>query len=251
MKTTIISIIIFLITLLGGSYFLKDKNIPVLSILGQDISKLVLNEFDTYPEFENTQLVHTEDLIKTETANNDIYNDGDRKLADGFNKTETINIKAEDSFNESNSNEISVEQVDVDLKSDILLCSDDPFKTGQDFINNLNSCSNYECQYTHPFFADETMTRKIQNQGTNCIYTEEMPNNGLMTCTFLEQKRLAAANYYQKISDGAEVSTKVNITFNNEGSETKVSEEIDGEASELTLNDFLADGTCVVTGYDN
>ena len=137
--------------------------------------------------------------------------------------------------------------------NNISLCSDDSWKTGNSFISNLKTCTNFKCQYQHPLFEDQKMIREIKNMNDNCIYTEQMPNNGLMTCTYTELQRLAAAQYYQNIDNGAEIESNVSVTFGfgDSEAESEIIETIDGEIAEVSLNDFLQDGTCVISGYES
>ncbi len=99
------------------------------------------------------------------------------------------------------------------------------------------------------FFLDQFMIREISSQTNDCLYAEQVPNNGLMTCNYDQEKRLAAAKYYEKLANGENIKTSVNMSFGSEGENSSIIETIDGEMVKASLNDFLADGTCVVSGY--
>jgi hypothetical protein len=49
----------------------------------------------------------------------------------------------------------------------------------------IGSCDEtFKLEIPHPMIQDFIIQQKIQKSGENCIYSQTMPNNGNMTCTF-------------------------------------------------------------------
>ncbi len=93
---------------------------------------------------------------------------------------------------------------------------------GQDFVDSLNNCISYTCEFNHPLLPG-MMTRTVEPVSGTCVYTEQMPNNSAMTCSFSPEEQKQAANYYQSFVD-----------------------ESDNKDNSI-LSGFLNNGTCVIS----
>lgn len=90
-----------------------------------------------------------------------------------------------------------------------------------DFPSKLATCTPYRCSYLHPMFGGEMKREIIGAEGEACKTTEEMPNNGSMSCSFPKIDLSTVISFYK--SDGKE-----NASY---------------------LNRALGNGICTVTGY--
>lgn len=117
-----------------------------------------------------------------------------------------------------------------------------------DFPDKLSACEKYECMFTHPF-TGETLKKEIKGIiDGKCQYIEQMPNNGKMECNYSEASRKIAAQYYEDIYSAESGKTEV-ITDLGTG-ETKTTYMLDGKEVENPLQEFLNNGTCIVSGYE-
>lgn len=115
------------------------------------------------------------------------------------------------------------------------------------FPDKLDSCTEYKCQFVHPF-TGENMTKEILGIiDEKCNYVEQMPNNGKMECKYLESMRKAAAQYYKDVA-GAE-STGVEVNASLVSGEVKTRYTIDGKEVANPLEEAMNDGQCVISGY--
>ena len=107
-----------------------------------------------------------------------------------------------------------------------------------DFATHLKTCKKGSFDFVHPLTGD-VLTRTIEGKiGGKCRTTEEMPNNGRMTCNFSAQQQEAAASYYAAFFGGSTVETRQNRTF------------VDGEEIDFSMNALYQNRTCVITGYE-
>ena len=113
---------------------------------------------------------------------------------------------------------------------------------GDGFAESLKDCTEGSFTFKHAL-TDETLKRTIKTGANNiCQTTEEMPNNGSMTCTYTAAQLTSATAYYAAIYEGNDMSS----SFKNGKSITVV----DGKTLDFDLNILLQDGTCTVTGYE-
>ncbi|MFH1107046.1 MAG: hypothetical protein V1787_04060 [Candidatus Micrarchaeota archaeon] len=115
------------------------------------------------------------------------------------------------------------------------------------FPQNLDSCTEYTCQFTHPL-TGELMERRILGISEGrCAYVEQMPNGGKMECGFTESTRKAAAQYYMDVAAAAEVGTEVSADLGSGDIETRYT--IDGREVDSPLEESFAIGECTISGY--
>jgi len=111
-----------------------------------------------------------------------------------------------------------------------------PYDDYTDYAENLSTCTIYEEQYQHPFVI-EVMTRKILGyQNGLCIYTETMPQDALMTCSYDEVTKNAVADYLVLLDNATSYTTEF---VNGETVYT-----VDGVVVDNPLATAIDDGTC-------
>lgn len=111
-----------------------------------------------------------------------------------------------------------------------------PYDDYADYAANLSTCTVYEEEFQHPFVI-EIMTRKILGyQNGFCIYTETMPQDALMTCTYDEVTKDAVAEYLILVENATSYTTQL---VNGEFVYT-----VDGVVVDNPLANAIDDGTC-------
>lgn len=84
------------------------------------------------------------------------------------------------------------------------------------------TCEEYMCRFVHPM-TSQGMTRTIEGViGEECKFTETMPNDERLECSFPEEMQITMAQYYQKI--------------------------IGGQETENVLQQAIDDGQCIILG---
>ncbi len=113
--------------------------------------------------------------------------------------------------------------------------------------SSLDSCSEFKCEFVHPF-TGETMEKKITGiVDGKCNYVEQMPSGGEMECNYTESQRKVAAKYYGDVAKAE--SSKISVSTDTSNWDQKITYEVDGKEVENPLNVFMNDGTCVISGY--
>lgn len=115
-----------------------------------------------------------------------------------------------------------------------------------DLAAKLDACATYTCTFTHPF-TRQPMEKRVEGvKDAACVYVEQMPNNGLMTCQYTESMRKAVAAYYRDLEQATRTSTSLR-TGPDGKTETRYT--IDGKDVKNPLQEAMKNGQCVVTGY--
>lgn len=110
------------------------------------------------------------------------------------------------------------------------------------FADNLNDCTPYTCEFTHPL-TEEKMTKKIFGFiNGNCVYIEQMPNNSEMECRYSEETRKVVAQYYKDLADSESFGTNINA----DNDDVKITYTIDGKEVENPLQEILEKGQCII-----
>ncbi len=81
-----------------------------------------------------------------------------------------------------------------------------------------------------------------------CVCVEAMPNNGKMECKYSPQQRAAAAQYYRDMLSYQNMKMNITASTGPDG-KTKTVYEVDGKKIDNPLQDYMDDGTCVISGY--
>jgi len=108
------------------------------------------------------------------------------------------------------------------------------------FAESVAICQSASMEFKHPLTGD-TLTRSIGRVNSDCVLTEQMPNNGKMTCTLRNEDLGPLAMYYEDIA----LASSVETNYQN----GKAGYKINDKVVENPLQEFLTDGTCVITGY--
>lgn len=165
----------------------------------------------------------------------------DTPLDSGISYTETSNQAVD--YNQSESSE---------GPSDGLSEDEAYWQIQEIFIENLSSCVTHSETFTHPLTGD-ALTREIvgfdPNDASICVYKEQMPNNGLMTCRYTESQRQLAAVYYEDILTADSYGTSIHSELKPDGDQTDVKYYIDDQEVSNPLQTFMENGVCVITGY--
>ncbi len=115
-----------------------------------------------------------------------------------------------------------------------------------DLAAKLEACEQYSCAFTHPF-TGQSMQKRIEGlKDGACLYVEQMPNNGLMTCKYSESLRKAVAAYYRDLDTATRASTSVKTGTDGQ---TRTRYTVDGKEVKNPLQEAMTGRQCVVTGY--
>ena len=102
----------------------------------------------------------------------------------------------------------------------------------------LDSCTPYECQFTHPL-SGEMLTKEINGfVEEKCNYIEQLLGNGRMECNFPEDARKSVAQYYKEVAYAESTGTAVKENFTKDGLKLLTPEQ-----------KALADYQCNILGY--
>ncbi len=111
----------------------------------------------------------------------------------------------------------------------------------ENFPLNLGSCIPYECEFLHPFDGQmhtRTITGFVDGK---CEFVETLPDNGSLECRLSSDQRMDVAGEYEEMLQNTQEFEEGSFSINFD------SEDI----QETPLNKALADGSCVVSGYEN
>src|SRR6056297_599448 len=110
-------------------------------------------------------------------------------------------------------------------------CTSDENKLRTDTVESTEAI-------VHPFSGEE-LTRKVVGLNADglCEYKEEMPGDGLMTCTYSEKTREVIAQYYKDQS----------LSSSFAGTNTMYV--LNGKSVENPLDEAMKNGDCIISGY--
>jgi hypothetical protein len=117
------------------------------------------------------------------------------------------------------------------------------------FADNLEKCTPFKSEFTHPFNGQK-MQREIVGivEGT-CLYIEEMPNKGKMTCRYDIGQLPVIAKYYRDVALAKTHSTSAKITSHGDSQEEKTTYTINGKDVKNPMQECMKNGDCVISGY--
>lgn len=105
------------------------------------------------------------------------------------------------------------------------------------YAEALAACTPMSITYAHPLTGEDVTRTIVGVIEEKCQTTEEMPNDGLMTCNFDTVQQQKAAQYYEAVAAGSDI-----VSADENG--TTVTR-VDGEVVDYGI-DMNA---CVTTGY--
>lgn len=117
--------------------------------------------------------------------------------------------------------------------------------------DQLISCSAYKITFKHPFTGDMLEKEILGMIDGKCGYVEQMPMGGTMQCNYSESERIAAAQVYKDLAMAEATDTTLNIGLRDGKMETTYT--INGKVLDdplQALEEFMNNGTCVISGYD-
>jgi len=119
----------------------------------------------------------------------------------------------------------------------------------QKFIAAIENCQVYEESFRH-IFTGETLKRFIHGIKDNrCVYEEQMPNGGLMTCHYTLQRLPDIAWFYAhpEAFENMQVSSHTEFVDGKPVTTNRVT--VNGKEVKHALNEALEQGECNVSGY--
>ena len=115
-----------------------------------------------------------------------------------------------------------------------------------ELADKLETCESFTQTFIHPMMGGEMERRVIGMDGSDCIYQETMPNNGLMECRYPEELRKSAAQYYRAIAQAEVIHSEAELSLDGESDVTTT---VDGEVIEDPLQEAMSSGLCTISGY--
>ncbi|MDD3175072.1 MAG: hypothetical protein PHU51_01190 [Candidatus Nanoarchaeia archaeon] len=134
---------------------------------------------------------------------------------------------------------------DLENNADDSTSGENAFADCIGMASKLDSCSAFQCSFTHPFDGQEYTRTIFGIVNGKCKYVETMPNGGQMECNYAESMRKAVAKQYQLYEDNPDA------TYGMSGDllSGEFTYTIDGVEVEDPLSVAMSDGTCIITGY--
>ena len=117
------------------------------------------------------------------------------------------------------------------------------------FADNLEKCTPFKSEFTHPFNGQKMQREIVGITEGKCLYIEEMPNNGKMTCRYDIGQLPVIAKYYRDVALAKSYSTSAKITSHGDKQEAKITYTINGKEVKNPMQECMKNGTCVISGY--
>jgi hypothetical protein len=117
------------------------------------------------------------------------------------------------------------------------------------FADHLEKCTPFKSEFTHPFSGQKMQREIVGITDDKCLYTEEMPNNGKMTCRYDLAQLPVIAKYYRDVAMAKSHSTSAKITTQSDKQEVKITYKINGKEVRNPLQECMQNGTCLISGY--
>ena len=118
------------------------------------------------------------------------------------------------------------------------------------FADHLEKCTPFKSEFLHPFSGQKMQREIVGITDDKCLYTEEMPNNGKMTCRYEIEQLPVIAKYYRDVALAKSHSTSAKITSHGDKQEVKTTYTINGKEVKNPLQECMKNGTCVISGYE-
>lgn len=119
------------------------------------------------------------------------------------------------------------------------------------FLDKLLECSPTKISFSHPLTGAVYEKRVVGIFDGLCVYTEQLPYNGLIECNYSEEERTEVVNMYKAINETGTYNVNTRVVLNPGETETESTYTVDGVELVNPLQTAIDDGTCVITGYDN
>ena len=115
---------------------------------------------------------------------------------------------------------------------------------------HLEKCTPYKGEFIHPFNGQKMQREVTGIIEEKCVYIEEMPNNGKMTCRYDTEQLPVIAQYYRDLALAESYSTSAKITIQGDQQEVKTTYTINNKEVDNPLQECMQNGTCVISGYE-
>lgn len=117
------------------------------------------------------------------------------------------------------------------------------------FADNLEKCTPFKSEFTHPFNGQKMQREIVGITEGKCLYIEDMPNNGKMTCRYDIEQLPVITKYYRDVALAKSHSTSAKITSHGDKQEVKTTYTINGKEVKNPMQECMKNGTCVISGY--
>jgi hypothetical protein len=117
------------------------------------------------------------------------------------------------------------------------------------FADHLEKCTPFKSKFLHPFSGQKMQREIVGITDNKCLYTEEMPNNGKLTCRYEIEQLSVIAKYYRDIALAKSHSTSAKITTHGDRQEVKTTYTINGKEVKNPMQECMQNGTCGISGY--
>ena len=117
------------------------------------------------------------------------------------------------------------------------------------FADHLEKCTPFKSEFTHPFTGQKMHREIVGITDDKCLYSEEMPNNGKMTCRYDIEQLPVIAKYYRDVALAKSHSTSAKVTMDGDKQELKTTYTINGKEVRNPLQECMQNGTCLISGY--
>ena len=118
----------------------------------------------------------------------------------------------------------------------------------KDFLASLEWCEIYNDTYEHPYGFWKMERKILWWNEDNCNYTEELPNNGLMSCAYSRSNLKKVVAYYtlSLSAEGGSFESNVDILWE---WDTKTSIVVDGEVIDTSYMTIMMNNFCKISWY--
>ncbi len=153
-----------------------------------------------------------------------------------FNHIYGENLEKPKEIKEEEQGQDKNEEKEEDLEIKLIDC--------KDFPDKLESCEAFSCHFEHPS-TEKLMKREIVGLiDDKCQYTEEMPNNKIMSCQYSEDLRKSVAQYRRDLEKAQ--SFEVSLDSDTEEGELKKVYLVDGEEVWNPVQEALDKEKCLI-----
>ncbi len=118
------------------------------------------------------------------------------------------------------------------------------------FAAHLGECTPFKSEFIHPFSGQKMHREIVGITDDKCLYTEEMPNNGMLTCRYEIEQLPVIAKYYRDVALAKSHSTSAKITIDGDKPKVKTTYTINGQEVKNPMQECMKNGTCVISGYE-
>jgi len=119
----------------------------------------------------------------------------------------------------------------------------------KDFPDMLESCTTYTCSFTHPLTGEKKDRIIAGIVNDKCSYEEQMPNGGIMNCSYTEEMRKVVAQFYRDTGNSASISAEVKVDTDEEKNDIETTYTLNGKLLKNPVQEALETEECVITSY--